>query len=298
MAVVSKKDIEILTKQVLSRKDEILETIKREHTNIDPTLLPENFIPKFEEKLREAAEKECASGDDDSISLEDVENICHRFDVLDKKLSEPKASTLTTSNVGNTVAHKETRGLKRYGSITDINKTLQRSSSLLNLNATKMFAEPKVPARDNKPILSSGSDTLTQSSVDNTVIPKKISAAQLAEHNKILDEIQRQSEPNGYLSQLRDIGESYKSSFGRLNNFFNEVQQVQSKKSADTESNVSLDGLDEELLNKMKMLSQNLSQVRFMAENKHLYNAGGIEDTNSPLSDDLTDILEHFYRNN
>lgn len=133
---------------------------------------------------------------------------------------------------------------------------MHRSSSTLSLNSTKVFSEPKVPARDNKPTASSGSDTLTQSSVNNTIVPKKISAAKLTEHNMLLEEIQRQSETNDYFTQLRDIGESYKSSFTRLNGFFNEVQQIQSKKAAELDVNVSLNGLDEELLSNMKMLAQ------------------------------------------
>lgn len=115
MAVVAKKDIEILTKQVLSRKDDILETIKREHIKIDPTLLPEHFLPKFEQKLHELSARERSSGDEDfeCISLEDVENICHRFDMLDKKLQEPKASAATSSTASHNITFKEPRGLKR-----------------------------------------------------------------------------------------------------------------------------------------------------------------------------------------
>lgn len=35
--------------------------------------------------------------------------------------------------------------------------------------------------------------------------------------------------------------------------------------------------------------------MRFIAENQNIYTAG-IKESDSLLSDDLTDILEHFYR--
>lgn len=112
MAVVAKKDIDILTKQLLYAKCEILEVIRCEHITIDSSLLYEHFVPKFEAKLNKTKESRSVSINDecDTVSLVDIEDIVRRFDILDKSLQE---TTSTTNNIGNITARKEMHGIKR-----------------------------------------------------------------------------------------------------------------------------------------------------------------------------------------
>lgn len=101
MAVVAKKDIQTLTKQLILDKNNILENIKQEYIVIDPALLSENFSTDYKTKLSQLNaihNDETMSDERNSIPLDELETIVERFDNLDKKLSElkaPKAATIT-----------------------------------------------------------------------------------------------------------------------------------------------------------------------------------------------------------
>lgn len=110
MAVVAKKDIEILTQQLLHERRNILDTIKQEYIEIDPALLHANFVQEFEEKMSKINESHDGSIDDVQISLDDVEAIVSRFDGLDKKLTDTKPPPPPPIN---TTIRKENHGMKR-----------------------------------------------------------------------------------------------------------------------------------------------------------------------------------------
>lgn len=96
---VAKKDIEILTTQILNEKCDILECLKLEHIQIDSSLLPDQFFQKFEKELNKITEL-CLiySGDERNfISLDDIEDVAQSFDILDKSLQEPKTSATNNS---------------------------------------------------------------------------------------------------------------------------------------------------------------------------------------------------------
>lgn len=107
MAVVAKKDIEILTKQLLYEKCKILETIQNEYIEIDPALLHQNIVQELEEKMNKINQPAEITQDEPSISLDDCEAIFERLDNLDEQLTEPKAP-IPHSNV-----RKESHGMKR-----------------------------------------------------------------------------------------------------------------------------------------------------------------------------------------
>lgn len=205
--------------------------------------------------------------------------------------------------------------------MTDVNKMMSRtlSGSMSNLNATNMFAEPQAPA----PRSAANS---------NQPMEPKVTSEQIAAHNALkidiklmLDAAQLEEKP--FASILNDINQKYVASFDRLNKFFNEIQQVNLAKTAESENDTALKDLDQDLLNSMDKLSkvsiffrfflrffsifiptyklkirqllftlQALGEVLFMAKNKHLYNADAIKSIDSTLSDDLTDILDQFFR--
>lgn len=108
MAVVAKKDIQTLTKQLIQKKVDILENIQQEYVVVDPSLLGANFASEVENKLNQMHTlKKISSDEDIPISLDGLEKIVERFDVIEKKLSEPKPSKT------NTIARKESCSLKR-----------------------------------------------------------------------------------------------------------------------------------------------------------------------------------------
>lgn len=113
MAVVAKKDIENLTKQVLNQKRDILEAIEQEHVQIDSSLLHEKFFPEFTQKSNKIIEPqlELINGEP-LISLNDMEALIRRFDELDKVLSTSKIF-IANNNLANTAVRKENHGIKR-----------------------------------------------------------------------------------------------------------------------------------------------------------------------------------------
>lgn len=108
MAVVAKKDIQTLTKQLIEEKVNILENIKQEFVVIDPSFLSASFAVEVETKL-----KQMHTPQEDDIngripfSLDALEQIVERFDVIDRKLSEPKVPKT------NTIVRKENCNMKR-----------------------------------------------------------------------------------------------------------------------------------------------------------------------------------------
>lgn len=108
MAVVAKKDIQTLTKQLIQEKVNILGNIKQEYVEIDPTFLSANFVLEVETKLNQMhTPQENQSNEEILISLDDLEKIIERFDVVDRKLSESKVPK------SNTIAQKENCSMKR-----------------------------------------------------------------------------------------------------------------------------------------------------------------------------------------
>lgn len=98
MAVVAKKDIEILTNQLLDEKFKILEAIKEEYVEIDPSLLCEIFVQEIDKKLKQVFEAHLDTVEDVTISLNDIEMIASRFDNLDKRLLETRAVPKSKEN--------------------------------------------------------------------------------------------------------------------------------------------------------------------------------------------------------
>lgn len=202
--------------------------------------------------------------------------------------------------------------------MTDVSKMSRTlSGSLINLNSTKMFAEPQAPP------------PRTNANSIQPIIPK-VTTEQIAAHNALKDELQLllnsiKSEDPSCSTLMNDIHQKYMTSFDRLNKFFNEIQQINLVQSAETENDTILNGLDQDLLNSMDKLSkvcsfgipficcgnfnlicyliysfisQALSEVRFMVENKNLYNVNGIKSVDFLLSEEISDILDQYFRSN
>lgn len=108
MAVVAKKDIQTLTKQLIQEKLNILENIRQEYVVIDPEFSSERFAKEFETKINRINEsQEDTLTDINPISLDELEMVVERFDSLDRILSESKGSK--TSNL----ARNENHSMKR-----------------------------------------------------------------------------------------------------------------------------------------------------------------------------------------
>lgn len=143
--------------------------------------------------------------------------------------------------------------------MTDINKTLLRSLSSQNLNSTKLFMEPQSAA----PRLGVNCNTtFFQRNMNNEKLHTfpKLNFKQLSDHNTLKKDIEMRLnsiDPNldkVYSRLLWDISGKYKIAFDRLNEFFIEIQQIQSK-SLKSENDI-LRNLDQSLLNVMLGLSE------------------------------------------
>lgn len=148
-----------------------------------------------------------------------------------------------------------------FGSITDINKTLPRSLSTMNLNATNNFAEPNAPAsRTNKnPNATLMPDVGNKESAP--AMTNKLTQQQLNEHNSLKEDIENRLESLeigccNYSIMLKELSKKHTESFDRLKQFFKEVQQVRSNKPAEMEDEALLKGLDDRLIKSMKKLSE------------------------------------------
>lgn len=133
--------------------------------------------------------------------------------------------------------------------MSDLNKTLMRSSSVHNLNPTKNFADPRAPA----PRVIKHSELPAD-------VPK-LTSIQLAEHNALKQKVEAclrslQHEENSYTSLLYEITNKYQTSHDHLKHFFGEIQRVQSDKAIKPMNEMTLGGLDEDLLNLMKNLAE------------------------------------------
>lgn len=168
-------------------------------------------------------------------------------------------------NVSNSLSNGSQRSNNLYvnligfGSMTDINRTLLRSLSSQNLNSTKLFTEPQSAA----PRLGVNCNTtLASRNTNNEKLHSlpKLNFEQLSHHNTLKEDIEVRlnsldSDFNKDHSRLLwDISRKYKIAFDRLNSFFIEIQQIQSK-SLESENDI-LKELDQSLLSVMLELSE------------------------------------------
>lgn len=150
--------------------------------------------------------------------------------------------------------------------MTDINKTLLRSSSTVNLNSTKYFAEPCAPVSRAACNISMMPNNRPNESIHTADTPK-LTSNQLVEHNALKQKIEAclislQDEEDKNCSLFQEITKKYRISFDRLKHFADEVQRVQLNKAVDSENKSVLNALDEDLLNLMKNLAEVSKQYK------------------------------------
>lgn len=262
MSLVSKSDIEVLTNQVLDQKRNILETIQRNHIEIDQSLLRQHFSADFESKMEKLNELNNSMDENGSpISLDEFDEIFEKLDAIDKELIDPKERLMGAPS---STAHPkvETNPMKRFGSMTDLNRTMMRTSSMLNLS-TKGFLEPTAPVPRSYHNQQSSSllkiaehDTVTSS---EPIAP--LTAEQIAEFNLLIEDVEERL-ANAELDHstsddiLSDFQSKYAVSFERLNELFNEVNKLQTAESNVEVSKDPLNNLDTALLQLITILSE------------------------------------------
>lgn len=141
------------------------------------------------------------------------------------------------------------------GSVTDVNRTMVRSSSSQSLNATKGFIETQMP------LTQIGHTSNIPSMPNNREPTLKLNDDQIVEHNSLKSEIQsrissirRREDINHKL--FKDISQKYMSSFQRLSTFFEEVLKIQADKTTPSDSNHPLMSLDQDLVALMQKFSE------------------------------------------
>lgn len=273
MSIVSKQDIEILTKQVLEQKYDILNAIKRNHVEIDPSLLRQNFLAEFESKLNKLnTQNESESDECSPISLDDFESIFQQLDNFDKKLGESTKDRTMVNPTSTVNTRTEALQIKRFGSITDINRTMMRTSSLLNLTS-KGFAEPIAPA-PRTANYSKHTQITPKLRCDSTPFGKTLGAQhdairdeskpllspkQLDEFNSLIDDVKfrlANDDSNDDDEILSEFRKKYLTSFERLNIFFEEIQKLESNESTDEKPQDPLSNLNSDLLKLMEKLQE------------------------------------------
>lgn len=326
MSLVSKSDIEVLTKQVLDQKRNILETIQRNHIEIDPSLLRQHFSAEFESKMEKLNEQNISMVEDGSpISLDEFNEIFQILDAIDKELTDPKERLMGAPS---STAHPkvETNPMKRFGSMTDLNRTMMRTSSMLNLS-TKGFLEPTAPAprSHHNQQTSSLLKIVERDMVTSNDPITPLSVEQIAEFNlliKGLEDRLANTDLNHSTSDeiLSDFQAKYSVSFERLNDLFKEINKLQTAEANVEESKDPLNNLDTALLQLMTMLSevctigyfdfdnrnlkklvclklQTLERVRFLNENRNMFSRlNGDELAGFSVSNDLTMILDDYFK--
>lgn len=262
MSLVSKSDIEVLTNQVLDQKHNILEKIQQNHIEIDQSLLRQHFSADFESKMEKLNDLKKSMDENGSpISLDEFDEIFQKLDAIDKELTDPKERLMRPPS---STAHPkvETNPMKRFGSMTDLNRTMMRTSSMLNLS-TKGFLEPTapVPRSHHNQQSSSLLKIAERDSVTSSIPIIPLTVEQIAEFNLLIKDVEERlanPELNDSTSDeiLSDFQSKYAVSFERLNELFNEVNKLQT-----AESNVDvlkdpLNNLDTALLQSMTVLSE------------------------------------------
>lgn len=119
-SVLSKEDIDRLTRNVLNSKRQILSILRDEFIEIDLNLIPKNF----DEFIRNDENVNIKIENQRLITLDECEDIFHHLEIIEKQLSNgPKSN--------------ETKGMRRMNSVNDLDRTM----SMTNLNSTRAFGQ-------------------------------------------------------------------------------------------------------------------------------------------------------------
>lgn len=257
MSLVSKSDIEVLTNQVLDQKRNILETIQRNHIEIDPSLLREHFSADFESEMKKLNELNNSMDENGSpISLNEFDEIFQKLDAIDKELTDPKERLMGAPSSSSAHPKVEINPMKRFGSMTDLNRTMMRTSSMMNLS-TKEFLEPTAPVQQSSSLLKIAERDTVTSSVPIT----PLTVEQIAKFNLLIKDLEERL-ANAELDHstsdyiLSDFQSKYAVSFERLSELFNEVNKLQTAESNVEVSKDPLNNLDTALLQLMTILSE------------------------------------------
>lgn len=273
--VISKREIEILTARVLADRETILTELYQSHQEISSALLPENVRSDHAKKV-ELVNGSHESGDDSAatdgspISLDDFETYFSRLDCIDKALqanahdSKPAPVAHPTA-----AARKPNETIRRMGSMTDVSRSVYKTSSLMNL--AKTFVEPRLPA----PAPVKGASAKASSALRAAVADTRnyhVSPELLAEFNALKVQVAQQltelDQADATLVQFEGFKKRLTASTERLNRFFQKMADMEPaiNGSVNASGNGSLQCLDDEFLQRLRKLvevsSSNPSRVR------------------------------------
>lgn len=330
--VVSKGDIKILTQQALIDRPSLLRGIAECYQEISSTLLPENIRNEYTknvEQVNGSHRTDSDENDNHPISLDDFDKYFSKLDQIDKELHptivhEPKVMGPPG------MQRKAPDTMKRMGSITDVSRSLHKTSSMMNLN-TKTFVEPRPPQ------LFKGSSTKALNAPKMADIEEAskyhVSPELLDEFNAVKDRVQTQliamqhgTDTNSV--RLNGIWEKLKASTDRLSRFMNEFERMKTLvNDTNCNNNDRFKCVDDTFIDRLRNLVevnrmfiflrccssflicdllwtfffsiffiQALKQTRYLSENKDIYaNINAVQQTDFPLSNNISEILECYY---
>lgn len=260
--VVSKSDIDILTKQVMIDRKSILHGLVECYHGISITLLPDNLRSEYMQNVEQVngshlIDITIQSDDNHPISLDDFDQYFSRLDQIDKELNPTPAPHEPKPLGPAGMQRKASESMKRMGSITDISRSLPKTSSMMNLTM-KTFAEPRPPQLFkgasikslNVPKVAEIQDTR-----DYHVSPKLLEKSNAVKGRalKRLAAIDDESSSNAV--RLQRIWEKLKVSTDRLSRFMNEFEKIKTLiTDADCKNDDGLKCVDGDFLERLSSL--------------------------------------------
>lgn len=259
---ISKKDIEILTKQVCIDKQNVLESLDREHLDIKSSMLYDNLCAELNKKQTASSEIQSSENiNDDPLLLDDCEQLLGQFDKFESKFVQTKTlHTLAGANSASTISARSkdaaNAGMKRYGSVTNLNKTsMMRTSSLLDLSTRDGFVEPKLlaPRAAPQPASVLAPENCIEPNPNHT-----LSVSQLNEFNVMKLKLAKRisSIDNGENYSVGKIRDRFIASIERMKSFFDAVEQIKFAESNESTASNSLECLDRDLCHLLETLSE------------------------------------------
>lgn len=263
--VISKRDIEMLTEQVLIDRRAILTQLHESHQEIDVALLPENVRTDYQKKLElvnGSHETDTADNDGELITLDDFEMYFNRLDRIDKAL-QSSAQDAKPAPIANSApaVRKPNETMRRMGSINDMSRLVYKTSSLMNLT-TKTFAEPRLPPPYSLKGPATNKTLNAPKTAEVDTRNYHVSADMLAQFNALKAQIQDQLADVDIVDDVAAVQfEGFRrkliASTDRLQQFFRKMTVMKAfTDSTEKMGNDPLQCLDEDILQRLRNLAE------------------------------------------
>lgn len=297
--VISNDAIEQVLERVHLNKKQICDALQEGYTKIDDSMLYENHVAACKKIVEPSSESVSATPafqfgkKEVSDEMDEWESLFGRLDKIDRDLTEPKAVAKTNSA-------KSISKLNRYGSTTNLNKTVMTAS-----NDTTMFMNTTMQMPMNQTIMSG-------SRADISMMPPPpmpaqappsieamsvVSESMLADFNNMkvasFDELQKKR----IGPELREFFAKFEAILEKLKEFFEKIQSAmenQISAASDADDVDPLPELTDEFNGLLNKLASAVIDARVLEKDKNLFGDTDLVELKLPLSEHLTEILQKY----